>query len=66
MTYSIFGPGGNLMVWFHDRAPALEYLARVAQADPEYAEDVFLFASDDETGDWVGDVIYASSVRTPA
>lgn len=67
MTYSIFSDVGNLMEWFvDDRAAALEYLASIAQSDPEVADDVFLIASDNETGDWVGDVIYASAVRIPA
>lgn len=60
MTYSIFSTTGNLIDAFHDRAAALECLASIVQAEPDAAGAVFLVASDDESGEWVGETIYGS------
>jgi hypothetical protein len=65
MTYSIFDSTGNLIDAFTDRAAALDCLAGIAQAEPEYAADVFLIAQDDD-GNTVGETVYASSVSVPA
>lgn len=65
VTYSIFDSSGNLMDAFDERGAALDYLASVAQAEPEAADEVFLIAYDDE-GNSVGDTVFASSVSVPA
>jgi hypothetical protein len=60
MTYSIFDETGNLIDAFTDRVAALEHLARIARANPQVADDVFLLAADDD-GNWVGETVFASS-----
>ena len=65
MTYSIFDSTGNLVEAFIERGPALDYLAGIAQAEPAAADEVYLLAQDD-TGNFIGEPIYASSVSLPA
>ena len=65
MTYSIFDTTGNLVEAFTDRATALDRLAAIAQADPAAADEAYLVAQDD-TGNIVGETVYASSVSVPA
>jgi len=65
VTYSIFDTTGNLIDGFTDRAAALDCLARLTQAEPESAGEVFLIAQDDD-GNTVGETIYASSGFDPA
>jgi hypothetical protein len=61
MTYSIFDSTGNLVDAFTERAAALDCLAGIAQA----ADEIYLVAQD-ETGNIVGETIYASAVSVPA
>ena len=65
MTYSILDGAGNLVDAFDDRAAALDRLAGIAQGERESANDVFLIAQDDG-GNAVGEIVYASSVSIPA
>jgi|AntDryMetagUQ255_1029468.scaffolds.fasta_scaffold02523_3 hypothetical protein len=65
MTYSIFDTTGNLVEAFTERGAALDCLAGIAQAEPDAADEVYLVAQDD-TGNIVGETVYASSVSVPA
>lgn len=65
MTCSIFDSTGNLVDAFTERAAALDCLAGIAQAEPEAADEIYLVAQD-ETGNIVGETIYASAVSVPA
>jgi len=47
MDYSLFSSGGNLIDSFTDEAAARAALQRVVEAEPDAAEDVALFISDD-------------------
>lgn len=64
-TYSIFDTVGNLVEAFTERGAALGCLARIAQAEPDAADEVYLVAQHD-TGSIVGATVYASSVSVPA
>ena len=46
-TYSIFDTTGNLVEAFTERGAALGYLARIAQAEPDAADEVYLIAQHD-------------------
>jgi len=65
MTYSIFDTTGNLVEAFIERGAALDCLAGIAQAEPAAADKVYLVAQED-TGNIVGETVYASSVSAPA
>lgn len=65
MTYSIFDTTGNLVEAFTEHGAALDCLAGIAQAEPDAADEVYLVAQDD-TGNIVGETVYASSVSVPA
>ncbi|MEJ7786795.1 MAG: hypothetical protein WKF96_18490 [Solirubrobacteraceae bacterium] len=65
MTYSIFDTTGNLVEAFTERGAALDCLAGIAQAEPAAADKVYLVAQED-TGNIVGETVYASSVSAPA
>lgn len=65
LTYSIFDTTGNLVEAFTERGAALDCLAGIAQAEPNAADEVYLVAQDD-TGNIVGETVYASSVSVPA
>lgn len=65
MTSSIFDSSGNLVDAFTERSAALDCLAGIAQAEPEAANEVYLVAQD-ESGNVVGEAVYASSVSVQA
>ena len=48
MNYSLFSSTGNLIDSFDDEAEARTALKRIVAAEPEAADDVALFISDDE------------------
>lgn len=48
MDYSLFSSTGNLIDSFDDEAEARAALQRIVAGEPEAAEDVALFISDDE------------------
>ena len=64
MTYSIFTSTGNLVDWFDNRE-ALALLTNIVRSEPEAADDVFLVAQDDE-GNFVGEIVYGSSLHVAA
>lgn len=61
MTYSIFESTGNLIDAFMERAAALEFLARIAQTEPDAANEVYL-VTQDEDGKIVGETVDAAAV----
>ena len=63
MTYSIFDSTGNLVDAFDDHDAAVAALTAIAAAEPEAADDVFLVAQDD-TGEFVGETVFGSSLVT--
>ncbi len=65
MTYLIFDTTGNLVEAFTERGVAQDCLAAMFEAEPDAAGDVYLVAQDD-TGNIVGETVYASSVPVPA
>ncbi len=65
MTYSIFTTTGNLVDAFDSRDDALALLTDIVRSEPEAADDVFLVAQDD-VGNFVGETVYGSSLKTPA
>jgi hypothetical protein len=48
MTYTLMSSMGNMIDWFDDEAEARAALQRIVELEPEYAEDVALFVSDDD------------------
>ncbi|HEY3944716.1 MAG TPA: hypothetical protein VGL78_05785 [Solirubrobacteraceae bacterium] len=48
MEYSLFSSTGNLIDSFDDEPRARAALQRIVAAEPEAAEDIALFISDDE------------------
>lgn len=48
MDYSLFSGTGNLIDSFTDEAEARAALQRIVATEPEAAEDVALFISDDD------------------
>ncbi len=48
MDYSLFSKAGNLIDSFTDEADARAALQRLVASEPEAADDVALFISDDE------------------
>jgi len=48
MDYSIFSSAGNLVDWFDNETEARAALQRIVEAEPEAAEHVVLFISDDQ------------------
>lgn len=63
MDYSLFSSTGNLIDWFDDEGEARAALQRIVAAEPDAADDVALFISDDD-GKLVDGPIFA--VPTPA
>lgn len=47
MDYSLFSSSGNLIDSFTDESEARAALQRIAAAEPDAADDVALFISDD-------------------
>ena len=58
MNYSLFSSSGNLIDSFDDETEARAALRRIVEAEPDAAEDVALFVSDD-TGKLVAGPIHA-------
>lgn len=48
MDYSLFSSSGNLIDSFNNEAQARAALQRIVAAEPETADDLALFISDDE------------------
>jgi hypothetical protein len=48
MDYSLFSSAGNLIDSFTDEAEARPALQRLVESEPEAADDIALFISDDE------------------
>ena len=48
MDYSLFSSAGNLIDSFTDEAEARAALQRLVESEPEAADDIALFISDDE------------------
>lgn len=47
MNYSLFSSTGNLIDSYDDEAEARAALQRIVELEPEHADDVALFISDD-------------------
>jgi len=58
MDYSLFSSVGNLIDSFTDEAEARAALQRLVESEPEAADDIALFISDDD-GTVVGGPIHA-------
>jgi hypothetical protein len=48
MDYSLFSSTGNLIDSFSDESEARAALQRLVEAEPDAADDIALFVSDDE------------------
>jgi hypothetical protein len=48
MTYTLMASTGNMIDWFDNESEARAALQRIVELEPEHAEDVALFVSDDD------------------
>lgn len=48
MTYTLMASTGNMIDWFDNESEARAALQRIVESDPEYANDVALFITDND------------------
>lgn len=48
MTYTLMSSTGNMIDWFEDESEARAALQRIVELEPEHADEVALFISDDD------------------
>lgn len=64
MHYEIFDSTGNLVESFQDEESARRTLDLIVDAEPDAAEDVALFVSDDD-GMPIGAPVFAHAISSP-